>query len=256
MQDQDFTGQNVLITGAAGGIGRALSKAFLSRNASVIMVDADPQLLSEAAQYVKAATGRLLCIKADVSQFESCCHVIEQVTRQLGPVSVLINNAGISPKHQGKPADISSMDPQEWYQVISVNLHGAFHFARLITPEMIARKSGRIINMSSVAGSAYLPIVAAHYATSKAALIGFTRHLAGELGTYNITVNALSPGRIETPMVKSVADELNEAIVKETPLNRLGRPEEVAQAAIFLASDYAHFITGQVIDISGGWLMR
>lgn len=248
--------ENVLITGAAGGIGFALSQAFLSVGANVIMVDSDEQQLDEAAVKLSDGIKKPLCIRADVSQFSECQQAVRQVVERIGPVSVLINNAGISPKFQGHPSSFSSMDPSEWYQVINVNLHGAFHFSRLIVPEMITHQHGRIINLSSVAGSAYLPIVAAHYSTSKAALIGFTRHLAGELGAYNITVNALSPGRIETPMLNSVSTELNDMIVKQTPLKRLGRPAEVAQAALFLASENAAFITGQTIDVAGGWLMR
>lgn len=147
------------------------------------------------------------------------------------------------------------MAPEEWQRVVAVNLHGVFNLVRLLSPGMVERRFGRIVSMSSVAGKAYLDIVAAHYSTTKAALIGMTRHLAGELGPHGITVNALAPGRIDTPMVAGAPHEANEAVVSATPLRRLGRPDEVADACLFLTSRQSDFVTGQVIDVAGGWLM-
>lgn len=177
-------------------------------------------------------------------------------------MDTIVNNAGISPKHQGLPAPIWQMDPAEWRQVVDVNLNSVFHFTRLLAPGMVQRRFGHIVSMSSVADKAYLDIVAAHYSTTKAALIGMTRHLAGmtrhlagELGPHGITVNALAPGRIDTPMVAGAPKAANEAVMAVTPLRRLGTPDEVADACLFLTSDQASFITGQVIDVAGGWLM-
>ena len=170
-------------------------------------------------------------------------------------MDTLVNNAGISPKHGGLPQPIWRMDPAEWHRVVDVNLHSTFNFCRLLTPGMVERRFGRIVSMSSVAGKAYLDIVAAHYSTTKAAIIGLTRHLAGELGPHGITVNALAPGRISTPMVAGAPPQANEAVVASTPLRRLGEPVEVADACLFLSSAQASFITGQVIDVAGGWLM-
>lgn len=121
---------------------------------------------------------------------------------------------------------------------------------------MINNKFGKIINTSSVAAHAFLPIVSCHYSATKAAITGLTRHLAGELGPFNINVNAVAPGRIETPMVTAVGEEVNNTFIADTPLGRLGTPQEVADVLEFLASDQSHFVTGQVIDVSGGWLMR
>ena len=166
-----------------------------------------------------------------------------------------MNNAGISPKHAGKPAPIWEMDPAEWERVVDTNLNSVFNFVRLLTPGMVDRRFGRVVSMSSVAGKAYLDIVAAHYSTTKAALIGMTRHLAGELGPHGITVNALAPGRIDTPMVAGAPRASNDAVVDVTPLRRLGKPVEVADACLFLTSANAGFVTGQVIDVAGGWLM-
>lgn len=182
---------------------------------------------------------------ADVGDFaasEAACRAIE---RALGPIDTLINNAGISPKHAGKARRIWQMASNEWRRVMDVNVNSVFNFCRILAPGMVERRFGRIVSLSSVAGKAYLDIVATHYSTTKAALIGMTRHLAGELGPHGITVNAIAPGRIDTPLVRGVAREANEKIARETPLRRLGAPDEVASTCLFLTSDEAAFVTGQ-----------
>jgi len=147
------------------------------------------------------------------------------------------------------------MDPAEWNRVVAVNLGGVFNTIRALSPSMRETGRGWIVNMSSVAGKTYSPIVACHYAATKSALIGFTKHLAAELGPFGIRVNALAPGRIETPMVRGVAAEINDEQVKMTPLARLGQPEEVADAAVYLTSPESSFVTGQTIDVAGGLYM-
>lgn len=245
----------VMVTGAASGIGAAIAEQYCSEGAAVGLIDVDPDAVEAQAHRLARRDFVVSWAAADVGKYGECASACELITSRLGDADILINNAGISPKHQGRPAPIFEMDPVEWQQVIGVNLNGAFNMVRLLSPAMVRRKYGRIVCMSSVAGKAYLDLVAAHYSTSKAALIGFTRHVAGELGPYGITANALAPGRIETPLVRTVAPELNNAVVARTPLGRLGLPDEVAQAACFLTSAEASFITGQVIDVAGGWFM-
>lgn len=248
-------GRVVLITGAAGGIGAAIAERYAQDGAAVGLVDFDAVAGEALAARLAQAGYRVSFAKADVGLYLECeaaCHAIETA---LGPIDTLVNNAGISPKRGGKPVPIWQMDPAEWRQVIDVNLNSVFNFARLLTPGMVDRKFGRIVSMSSVAGKAYLDIVASHYSTTKAALIGMTRHLAGELGPYGITVNALAPGRIDTPMVAGAPPAANDTVIGVTPLRRLGKPAEVADACLFLTSRQADFITGQVIDVAGGWLM-
>jgi 3-oxoacyl-[acyl-carrier protein] reductase len=246
----------VLVSGAGSGIGAAIALRYCEEGAAVAILDADGVKAQEQGERLAAAGYRVAWSQADVADYDQCASACAQLAAELGPIDTLINNAGISPKHQGQPAPLWQMSPQEWARVVGVNLTGAFHLSSLLSRGMVERRFGRIVNMSSVAGSAFLPLVAVHYSATKAAIIGFTRHLAGELGPHGITVNALAPGRIETPLLKTVSAEANQAVVEQTPLGRLGQPLEVAQAACFLTSSESDFITGQVVDVAGGWLMR
>ncbi|MFF7710134.1 3-oxoacyl-ACP reductase FabG [Pseudomonas sp. NPDC007930] len=249
-------GRVVLVSGAGSGIGAAIAQRYAEEGAAVAVLDADPARAEQQALHLQQQGHRAAWWQADVADYGQCERACARLAEALGPIDTLINNAGVSPKHQGRAAPIWEMSAEEWNRVVGINLTGAFNLARLLSPGMVERRFGRIVSMSSVAGSAYLPLVAVHYSATKAALIGFTRHLAGELGPYGITVNALAPGRIETPLLQSVAAELNQAIVEQTPLRRLGQPREVADAACFLTSAESDFVTGQVIDVAGGWLMR
>lgn len=249
-------GRTVLVTGAASGIGASISRQYAQEGAALAIVDINAQALEAHAKSLQALGARVTWATADVSDYAQCESALTSLTSALGSeIDTLINNAGISPKVNGKPANFWEMDPAEWMKVVGVNLHGAFNWSRLVTPSMVQRRAGSIVNMSSVAAKFFVAFTAAHYGTTKAALIGLTRDLAGELGPYGITVNAIAPGRINTPLMKTASQSTNDAIIQETALRRLGDPEDVAEMACFLTAPESRFVTGQVVDVAGGWLM-
>ncbi len=248
-------GRIVLVTGAGQGIGLAIATQFAAAGAAVAILDANAEAAEGAAARLRAGGRRARAAGADVADYGAVVGAIAALERALGPIDTVVNNAGISPKHAGKPAGIAEMDPAEWRRVVDVNLTGAFHCVRATVGGMKQRRFGSIVNMASVAGRAYCDLVACHYGATKAALIGFTRHLAGELGPWDVNVNALAPGRIDTPLMRGAAPGVNDAALRATPMGRFGTPDDVASACLFFTSREGHFVTGQVCDVAGGWLM-
>ena len=249
-------GRRVLVTGAGRGIGRAIAEGFGARAARVGVADVNPEDVAATVAAIEGAGGQAVAMHLDVADYPAVETALTEAAAALGgPFDTVINNAGISPKHDGAAHKVWEMDPDEWARVVAVNLSGAFHTVRALTPAMREAGRGWIVNLSSVAGKTYSPIVACHYAASKAGLIGLTKHLAAELGPFGIRVNAIAPGRIETPMVRAVGDTVNDEQARLTPMGRLGAPEEVADLALYLTSPEASFVTGQTVDVAGGLYM-
>jgi len=250
-------GEVVLVTGAGRGIGRAIADAHADAGAAVLYLDFDPALAETAARDAAARGARAKALAANVADDAAVQAAVAEGVAAFGPITALINNAGVSPKSgsAGGKAPVWEMGAAEWAQVVGVNLSGAFHCVRAVAPGMIAARRGSIVSIASVAGRTYCDIVGVHYAATKAGLIGLTKHLAGELGPHAITVNAIAPGRIDTPLMRGTASAANDKVKEATPMRRFGAPEEVAQTALFLTSDQSRFVTGQVIDVAGGWLL-
>ncbi len=257
MSTASHSGQVVLVTGAGRGIGQAIADAHAAAGAAVIYLDSDRALAETAAAAAIARGGRALGVCASVADEAAVKAAVAAGAAAFGPVTALVNNAGISPKSgsTGGKAPLWEMGADEWRRVLEVNLTGAFLCASAVVPGMMAAGRGSIVSVSSVAGKTYCDIVGVHYAATKAGLIGLTKHLAGELGGHGITVNAVAPGRIDTPLMRGTVSAANEAARQATPLKRFGQPEDVAGTCLFLTSDAARFVTAQVIDVAGGWLM-
>jgi 3-oxoacyl-[acyl-carrier protein] reductase len=239
----DLTGQTAFVTGSTRGIGRAVVGALHAAGARVAVVGRD----AEKARAVAAELGeRAVGVAADVSSFAAVERAIGEVEKTLGPVDILVNNAGITRDNL-----LLRMTEAEWSEVLEANLTGAFNTTRAVLKGMMKRKRGRIINVASVVGLAGNK-GQANYAASKAGLIGFTKSVAKEYGSRNILVNAIAPGFIETDMTSGLPPEARTAMLGGISVGRFGRPEEVAGVALFLASDLAGYITGQVLVVDGG----
>jgi len=235
-----------LVTGGTRGIGEAISKALKDAGFKVAAIYGGND---EAAQKFKAATG-IAVYKWDVSSFESCAAGIKKVEGEVGPIEVLVNNAGVT-----RDTMFHRMTPEQWTTVINTNLNSLFNMCRQVIEGMRARKFGRIINISSINGQKG-QLGQTNYSAAKAGELGFTKALAQESAKSGVTVNAICPGYIATEMVKAVPKEvLDKNILPYIPLGRLGEPEEIARCVVFLAADEAGLITGSTISANGGQYM-
>ena len=234
-----------------GSFGRATALELAADGGDSAVSDCERES-GDLVKRIERQGNRARAYIADVSRREEVGKMVADIRKDFGRIDILINNVGISPKHKGVKKPIYEMDPEEWEKVIRVNLNGAFYCTRYIAPLMIEKKWGRIVNVSSLAGRVYSPVPGAHYSASKAGMLGLTRVCAAELAPFNILVNAVAPGRMETAMKNEVADEVNQESLRTIPLGKFGRPEDVAKVVRFLASDENRYIVGATIDINGG----
>ena len=245
-----FEGQVVLVTGSARGIGKAIAVAFAQEEAHVIINDIGSQSELEKVVADIPSGGQNMAIQADVSQSDQVKEMISQIERTFHRLDILVNNAGII-----RRGTIETVTEEEWDQVMRVNLKGTFNCCKAVVDIMKRQKRGKIINVSSVAGKMGDITSAPGYGPSKAAIDAFTKTLARQLAQYGINVNAVAPHAIETEMSAQWSEEKRRAIIEAIPLKRLGKPEDVAEAVLFLASDKASFITGEILDVNGGFIM-
>ncbi len=236
-----------VVTGGGRGIGRAISHELARRGACVVINDKSGE--SVVCSEINDAGGKADCFKADVSDFSQAQELIKFTVETFGDLHILVNNAGIT-----RDGLLLSMSEEDWDAVLRVNLKSTFNCSKAAIKHMIRKRYGRVISVASVAGQMG-NAGQTNYSASKAGIIGFTKSLAREVASRNITVNAIAPGFVDTDILKAMAPETLEAAVKMVPLGRKGKPEEIAYAVAFLASDQAAYITGQVLGVDGGMAM-
>src|SRR5208283_460424 len=242
----DLTGRRALVTGAARGLGRCFAVDLATAGARVACVDINAETLAETISAIQAAGGTAHPIAADVTNSQRVDEVVAEVVKLWGGLDILVNNAGITRDNL-----IMRMKDDQWDAVLNINLKGTFLFTRAAARPLCKSKCGRIINIASVSGLMGNP-GQANYSASKAGVIGLTRTISRELAGRSVTVNAVAPGFIATEMTAKLGEEMLQKIKEEIPLKRLGLPQDVSDAVLFLASDAAEFITGQVITVDGG----
>ncbi len=240
--------KTALITGASRGIGRAIALRFASEGASVVL--ADTLDAGDVAGKVNRSGGRALSFRVDITDSAAVRRVVAESLEAFGSIDILVNNAGIIAR-----GTILELTEETWKRVLDVNVNGAFHCCQAVIPSMVRHRFGRILNITSVAGKTGDITAAPVYGASKGAINAFTKSLARQLAEFGITANAIAPHAIETDMSGQWSAEKRAEVIRGIPLRRLGRPDEVAEAAVFLVSDGAAFITGEILDLNGGFFM-
>ena len=242
-------GKVAIVTGAAQGIGRAITEALAHAGADIAVADLDTGRSADTVAAVEKIGRKALNIKVNVADANETKAMAEHVIKTWGKIDILVNNAGIT-----RDALLLRMKEEDWNLVLQVNLNGTFNCTKAVLQPMTKQRYGRIVNIASIVG-AMGNVGQANYAASKAAVIGFTKTVAREYASRSVTVNAVAPGFIDTAMTQGLPTEVKEVLQKQIPLGRLGTPADIAAAVQFLVSDEAGYVTGQVLHINGGMLM-
>jgi 3-oxoacyl-[acyl-carrier protein] reductase len=246
----NLKGKIALITGSSRGIGRATALRLAEEGANVV-IDylRHKENAEETVSQIRKMNRESVAVQADVGIFKEAKKLVNTAVKKFGQIDILVNNAGIV-----EDRTLLKMNLEQWRSVLQTNLFGVFYCSKLAAKEMVKRNSGRIINIASIVGQTG-NFGQTNYSASKAGVIGFTKSLAHELATKGITVNAVSPGFTDTDMVRKLPEAVRTALLQRIPLKRFGRPEEIAEMIVFLASDRSSYITGQVFNVNGGLLM-
>ena len=241
----NINGQTALITGAGRGIGKTIAVKLAESGSDIAIADMNP-VSDDVLREIEKNGTKCLAYQLDVTDVEAVDSVVKKIIDETGGIHILVNNAGITQDNL-----FMRMKPEQWSQVIDVNLNGVFHVTKAVIRTMVKQHSGRIINISSVVGFSGNP-GQVNYSSSKSGLIGFTKSLSREVGTRGITVNAVAPGFINTAMTQALNESQQQAILSQIPLGRMGEAEDIANAVAFLASEEASYITGTVLHVNGG----
>ncbi len=251
--DTHLADRIAIVTGGGQGIGEGIALKLATEGANVVVVDQHEATAEASASRIRDLGRKALAFPVDVSSWDQVRAMVDRVAGEFGRIDILVNNAGISPKKDGRKILVHEIEPDQWDLVMAVNLKGAFHGIKAVAPIMMRQRYGRIVSISSqLAKIGFSEVAAAHYAASKAGLSALTRFAAHELAPYGILVNAVAPGTIQTPLRKLTAPKVDNLLIAGIPLARFGTVDEVANAVVFLASDLAGYITGEIMDVNGG----
>lgn len=242
-----FKGKTCIVTGASRGIGKSIAIALAKKRCNVVVnYQNNEEQANQVVKEIEKLNAKAIAVKADVSNPGQVQEMVETSLKEFGSIDFLVNNAGIT-----KDSLFANMSESEWDEVINVNLKGTFNCSKAVLPLLVKQGSGRIVNLTSVSGQ-FGNIGQTNYAASKAGVIGFTKSIAKETALNGVTVNAISPGIIDTQMHENIPEKIKKMFLEKIPMKRIGKPEEVANAVIFLLSNDASYITGQVINVNGG----
>jgi 3-oxoacyl-[acyl-carrier protein] reductase len=245
----ELTGKVALVTGAAQGIGKAVALLLAQRGADIIVSDINLEKAEETSQEITTLGRRAMAFRANVAVVEEVEKMVQAIIERFSQIHILINNAGVA-----RDKLLLRMSEEDWDLVLDVNLKGTFNCTKAVIRHMSKQRNGKIVNIASVVGEMG-NAGQANYSASKAGVIGFTKTIAREFASRGINVNAIAPGYIVTPMTEALPEKAKEDLKRMIPMDRLGQPEDVAQAALFLVSEASNYITGQVIKVNGGIYM-
>ena len=244
-----LTGKVALVTGAAQGIGKAVALLLARHGADIVVSDINLEKAEETAKEIESIGPKAMAIKVNVASLNDVERMVEAVLKKFGKIDILINNAGIT-----RDKLILRMTEEDWDTVLNVNLKGTFNCTKAVVRHMAKQRSGKIVSIASVVGEMG-NAGQVNYAASKAGVIGLTKTIAREFAKRGINVNAIAPGYIETPMTEVLSDKVKEELKRLIPMERLGKPDDVAEAVLFLVSEESNYITGQVLNVNGGIYM-